>query len=96
MTLPEATPVHEAAELQEDLRRARIEPFAWVINQSLLNCGSCDPLLQRREQSEHRYLTEVVDKYSARTASLPWQAQEPVGPEALARLATSSFHTALT
>lgn len=96
VTLPEATPVHEAAELQEDLRRARIEPFAWVINQSLLNCGSCDPLLQRREQSEHRYLTEVVDKYAARTASLPWQAQEPVGPEALARLATSSFHTTLT
>lgn len=96
VTLPEATPVHEAAELQEDLRRARIEPFAWVINQSLLNCGSCDPLLQRREQSEHRYLTEVVDKYAARTAWLPWQVQEPVGPEALARLATSFFQTTLT
>lgn len=96
VTLPEATPVHEAAELQEDLRRARIEPFAWVINQSLLGCGSCDPLLQRREQSEHRYLTEVVGKYAARTAWLPWQAQEPVGLEALARLASTSFHTTLT
>ena len=58
VTLPEATPVHEAAALQEDLRRARIEPFAWVINQSLLNSGSCDPLLQRREESEHRYLSK--------------------------------------
>ena len=87
VTLPEATPVHEAAALQADLRRARIEPFAWVINQSLLGCGSCDPLLQRREQAEHRYLTEVVTRHATRTAWLPWQPEEPTGPEALARLA---------
>jgi len=92
VTLPEATPVHEAAALQEDLRRAHIEPFAWVINQSLLHSGSCDPLLQRREESEHRYLREVVENHSTRTAWLPWQAQEPIGPEALARLASSTLH----
>ena len=91
MTLAEATPVHEAAALQEDLRRARIEPFAWVINQSLLGCGSCDPLLQRRESTEHRYLDEVVAKHSQRTAWLPWQPQEPVGPDALAQLASSTL-----
>ncbi|MDH4475904.1 MAG: arsenical pump-driving ATPase [Verrucomicrobiaceae bacterium] len=90
VTLPEATPVHEAAALQEDLRRAHIEPFAWVINQSLLNSGSCDPLLQCREASEHRYLREVVEKQARRTAWLPWQAEEPVGPEALLHLASSS------
>lgn len=89
VTLPEATPVHEAAALQEDLRRARIEPFAWVINQSLLNSGSCDPLLRRREQSEHRYLSEVVEKHATRTAWLPWQPEEPTGPDALAHLASS-------
>lgn len=89
VTLPEATPVHEAAALQEDLRRAHIKPFAWVINQSLLHSGSCDPLLQCRAESEHRYLREVVEKLSTRTAWLPWQAQEPVGPEALAQLAAS-------
>ncbi len=89
VTLPEATPVHEAAALQEDLRRARIEPFAWVINQSLLHCGSCDPLLQRREESEHRYLTEVVTRHARRTAWLPWQSEEPTGPDALARLAAT-------
>lgn len=93
VTLPEATPVHEAAALQEDLRRARIEPFAWVINQSLLNSGSCDPLLQCREASEHRYLREVVEKQSKRTAWLPWQPEEPIGPEALARLAASTLLT---
>jgi arsenite-transporting ATPase len=93
VTLPEATPVHEAAALQEDLRRAHIEPFAWVINQSLLNSGSCDPLLQRREEAEHRYLHEVVEKHSARTAWLPWQPEEPTGPDALARLAESNLLT---
>jgi arsenite-transporting ATPase len=92
VTLPEATPVHEAAALQDDLRRAHIEPFAWVINQSLLHSGSCDPLLQCREESEHRYLREVVEKQSTRTAWLPWQAQEPIGPEALAQLAAATLH----
>lgn len=90
VTLPEATPVHEAASLQEDLRRAHMEPFGWVINQSLLNCGSADPLLARREHAEQRYVREVVETRSRRTAWLPWQAQEPVGPEALARLAAST------
>ena len=89
VTLPEATPVHEAAALQADLRRARIEPMAWVINQSLLHSGTCDPLLQSREAAEHRYLTEVVKQYAHRTAWLPWQPEEPIGPDALARLAAS-------
>ena len=96
VTLPEATPVHEAADLQDDLRRARIEPFAWVINQSLLHCGSCDPLLQGREASELRYLSEVVANHATRTAWLPWQPEEPTGPEALARLAVSSLQANLT
>jgi arsenite-transporting ATPase len=96
VTLPEATPVHEAAALQVDLRRAHMEPFAWVINQSLLHSGSCDPLLQRREESEHRYLREVVEKQSTRTAWLPWQPEEPVGPDALARLAASNLEPALS
>ena len=91
VTLPEATPVHEAAALQDDLRRARIEPFAWVINQSLLGSGTCDPLLIRREQSEQRYVSEVVEKHATRTAWLPWQAEEPVGPTALAHLAASTL-----
>ena len=93
VALPEATPVHEAAALQEDLRRAHIEPFAWVINQSLLNSGSCDPLLKRREASEHRYLLEVVEKHARRTAWLPWQPEEPIGPDALASLANAHILT---
>lgn len=89
VAVPEATPIHEAAALQEDLRRARIEPFAWVMNQSLLGCGTCDPLLMRREESEHRYLTEVAQTHAKRVAWLPWQAEEPVGVAALLALSES-------
>lgn len=96
VTLPEATPVHEAAALQADLRRAHIEPCAWVINQSLLQSGSCDPLLQRREHAEHRYIQEVVEKQATHTAWLPWQAEEPVGPDALAHLAAASLKAVVT
>jgi arsenite-transporting ATPase len=45
VTLPEPTPVLEAAQLQTELRRAGIEPFAWVINGSLAAAGPTDPLL---------------------------------------------------
>src|ERR1035438_10379859 len=47
VTLAEATPVHEAAGLQADLRRAGIEPYAWIINQSLLASGTRDPVLSQ-------------------------------------------------
>lgn len=48
VTLPETTPVSEAGRLQEDLRRAKIEPYAWVVNASLAASGTRDPLLRER------------------------------------------------
>jgi arsenite/tail-anchored protein-transporting ATPase len=89
ITLPEATPVHEAADLQEDLRRAGIEPFGWIINQSLLHSGSTDPVLRQRESAEIPYLNEVAEHHATRLACIGWQKEEPVGPIALARLAGS-------
>lgn len=86
VTLPEATPVHEAADLQDDLLRARIEPYAWIINQSLLHSGTDDPVLQQREAAEIPYLQEVVTHHAKRVACIPWQREEPVGPDALAGL----------
>jgi arsenite-transporting ATPase len=83
VTLPEATPVHEAAMLQADLRRAQIEPFAWVINQSFAESGSRDPLLVARGHGEAQFIREVVEKHSKRTAIVPWVTEEPVGPERL-------------
>ena len=83
VTLPEATPVHEAAALQDDLRRAQIEPFGWIINQSLYESGSSDPLLRQREETEHRYLREVAKHLAKRVALIRWQTDEPVGAPAL-------------
>ena len=86
VTLPEATPVHEAAMLQADLRRAKIEPFAWVINQSFAGSGSRDSLLVARGRGEVKYIREVVEKLSQRTALVPWVTEEPTGPERLQQL----------
>lgn len=86
VTLPEATPVHEAAALQGDLRRAGIEPFAWVINQSFAECGSRDPLLMARGRGEIPYLREVTEQHSPRTFLVPWAKEEPTGPERLQQL----------
>ena len=86
VTLPEATPVHEAAALQDDLRRAQIEPFAWVINQSFAESGSRDPLLVVRGHGEVPFIREVVEKHSKRTALVPWVTEEPTGPERLQQL----------
>jgi arsenite-transporting ATPase len=86
VTLPEATPVHEAERLQNDLARARIHPFAWVINQCLLASGTRDPLLRQRGEYEVPYIRRVTDGLSGRTALVPWLAQEPVGRAGLSQL----------
>jgi hypothetical protein len=41
VTLAETTPVLEAANLQADLRRAGIEPWAWIINNSVAAAHHC-------------------------------------------------------
>lgn len=86
VTLPEATPVHEAAQLQRDLRRAEIEPFAWVVNQSLLPLKVTDPVLLGRQTHEAEFLQEVITKYATRTAIIPWEQAPPVGRERLQHL----------
>lgn len=87
-TLPESTPVHEAAQLQQDLRRAKIEPYAWVINQSLASLSVRDPVLLARQNHEHAYIDEVANKHSARTVLVEWQSEPPAGIKALERLTT--------
>lgn len=79
VTLPEATPVHEAAHLQRDLRRAGIEPFGWVINQSLHQLDVRDPVLVSRQRHEGQFLREVATEHASRVALVPWQVTVPVG-----------------
>ena len=87
VTLPESTPVSQAAALQDDLRRARIEPAAWVLNRSLLASGTTDPLLAGRLAGERRQAARIAEGLSTRlTCVVPWQAVAPVGVEALAAM----------
>jgi arsenite-transporting ATPase len=89
VTLPEATPVHEAARLQDDLARAGIQPFAWVINQSFAGDSFRDPVLVERGARELPFIAEVRDRLSDRIALIPWRAEAPVGPQRLRELARS-------
>ncbi|MBF0326707.1 MAG: arsenical pump-driving ATPase [Alphaproteobacteria bacterium] len=73
VTLPEATPVHEAERLQTDLIRAGITPFAWVINQSLLASGTTDPVLARKGAAETAFIDRVTQLSPGRTALIPWR-----------------------
>jgi arsenite-transporting ATPase len=86
VTLAETTPVLEAAQLQDDLRRAGIEPWAWVINSSLAMAQPSAPLLRLRARAEVAQIDAVRDRHAKRFAVLPLLAEEPVGAERLRRL----------
>jgi membrane protease YdiL (CAAX protease family) len=79
VTLPEVTPVSQAAALQDDLRRAKIEPWAWVINKSLAASGTSDPLLGARIAAERRQIERIAAGLARRTCVLPWLPEPPVG-----------------
>ncbi len=83
VTLPETTPVSEAAQLQTDLRRAGVEPFAWIVNASLAATGTRDPLLRRRMVAEIGQIERVRREYAKRVAIVPWMQEEPIGPQRL-------------
>jgi arsenite-transporting ATPase len=86
VTLAETTPVLEAASLQEDLRRAGIEPWAWIVNQSLAAAHPASQLLALRAEHEWAQLEAVQQHYATRVAVVPVQAEEPVGIAALRAL----------
>ena len=85
VTLPEATPVHEAKRLAADLGRAGIAPFAWIVNQSLALAGVTDPTLRARAGREHVLIDEVRAE-AERLAIVPWRAGRLTGALGLERL----------
>ena len=86
VTLPEVTPVSEASGLQDDLRRAGIEPFAWIVNRSLAASGTQDPVLAARLAGEVAQLARVTSDLAKRTCVVPWVPRPPVGVAALRAL----------
>lgn len=91
VTLPEPTPVLEAAALQDELRRAQIEPWAWVVNQSLVGQSLASPLLRARAAAETVHLSRVRDELAVRSALVPLLATEPRGVCGLEAVASSSL-----
>ncbi len=86
VALPEATPVSQAAALQDDLRRANIEPFAWVLNKSVLAAGTRDPLLAARLAGERRQMERLSTGLARRLFIVPWLTSPPVGVAELSKL----------
>jgi arsenite-transporting ATPase len=79
VTLPQATPVIEASRLQDDLRRAGIEPDWWIVNQSWTGIRTTDPVLGKLAGLEAPWLKQVAETLSRKAVSLPWQAVAPQG-----------------
>ena len=86
VTLAETTPVLEAANLQADLRRAGIEPWAWIINTSVAAASTKSPLLRQRAANELSEINAVANQYADRYAVVPLLKDEPVGAERLRAL----------
>lgn len=84
VSLAETTPMREAAALQEDLLRAGIKPYAWLINQSLsMLSGITDPLLKSRANAETELITTIKSNYSERTFGIPFIAERKLLPALL-------------
>jgi arsenite-transporting ATPase len=90
VTLPETTPVSEAGALQDDLRRAGIEPYGWVINKSMAITGTTDPLLGARIRGEAIQIERVKRDFASRVYGLDFRAVAPVGLDELRAIATRS------
>lgn len=91
VTLAETTPVLEAANLQADLRRAGIEPWAWVINNSVAAARPRSLLLRQRARNELGEIEAVANRHAQRYAVVPLLEQEPVGVQRLLQLAEGAI-----
>jgi arsenite-transporting ATPase len=102
VTLPEATPIHEAMQLERDLARAEIRPFAWVVNQSLTPLNVTDPVLRSRRAHEAVHLKELVN-HTQRMVLEPWSdafstaaGRSAVAPSETLRESTGSAAVVVT
>ena len=82
VTLAEPTPVTEAQGLQEDLERAGIHPWAWVINNSIAAAHPETVFLRHRAAAEIEQVKRVYSM-AGRVAMVPLLATEPVGEDQL-------------
>ncbi|MEO6305411.1 MAG: arsenical pump-driving ATPase [Bacteroidia bacterium] len=81
IALPETTPMREAEALQNDLQRAGITPYGWVINQCLSAVkGIKDPLLKKRASNENAIINNIKENLTKRTYLIPYLPEEKLLP----------------
>ncbi|TVQ72964.1 MAG: arsenical pump-driving ATPase [Balneolaceae bacterium] len=78
VTIPETTPITEAAKLQSDLRRAGIEPWGWIANQSLSATRLSDPLLRQRAVEERPLLDLIARNHTENLYGVPFTTSEHI------------------
>ncbi|MCX6498260.1 MAG: arsenical pump-driving ATPase [Arthrobacter sp.] len=93
VTLAETTPVLEAEELQDDLERAGIHPWAWVINNSIAAAHPELSFLRARAAGEMEQIARVR-ALTDRVALIPLLPEEPIGEERLSALTALSSQPA--
>jgi arsenite-transporting ATPase len=93
VTLAETTPVLEAEELQNDLERAGIHPWAWVVNNSIAAAHPRTPFLRARAGNEIEQIVKVRN-LADRVALIPLLPEEPIGEAKLAALTAFSTQPA--
>ena len=85
VTLAETTPVLEAIGLQDDLERAGIHPWAWVVNNSIAAAHPGSAFLRTRARNEIAQI-DRVRTLADRMAVVPLLAEEPIGAARLSAL----------
>ena len=93
VTLAGTTPVLEAENLQADLLRTGITPWAWIVNNSVAAAQPHSPLLRQRARNELREIAAVATLHAKRYAVGPLLTEEPVGVERLLKMAGHTIRT---
>jgi arsenite-transporting ATPase len=82
VTLPETTPVLEATQMQHDLERAAITPWAWVVNRSVAAAHPASGFLHNIAEGELPQI-EHVQRLTERMAVVRLLPTPPIGQDGL-------------
>ena len=71
--------------MQNDLKRAGIIPYGWVINQCLSAVKNInDPILKKRASNEASIIKNIKENLTKRTYIIPFLPEEKLLPAMLA------------
>ncbi|MEO8453159.1 MAG: arsenical pump-driving ATPase, partial [Gemmatimonadota bacterium] len=74
--------------------RASVEPYAWVLNKSVLAAGTRDPILAARLAGERTQIERMSAGLAKRLFTLPWLTIPPIGFVELSKLVKETSNAA--